>query len=1612
MPHITFLDIEVQPRTGKILDIGAISDAGEILHTSSLLELKEFIRNSKYLCGHNIIGHDIAYLKKSFGEDFFTGYRIIDTLYLSPLLFPQKPYHRLVKDDKLQTEDINNPLNDAKKAKDLFYDEVTAFKSIATPVKEILCSLLNDKKYFRDFFHYLQYFGANKKLSDQIFTHFGDQICNNVEIESIANESPVELAYTVALIECDNSHSITPPWVLKVFPAVERIMFLLRSNPCVQRCQYCNKSFDAVLGLKTYFGFDAYRKFDNEPLQERAVEAAINNKSILAVFPTGGGKSLTFQIPALMAGANAHALTVVISPLQSLMKDQVDNLEKKGITDAVTINGLLNPIDRGKSVTRVEEGTASILYISPESLRSKTIEKLLLGRKIARFVIDEAHCFSSWGHDFRVDYLYIGDFIENFQIKKNLSEPIPVSCFTATAKPQVIDDIRRYFIDKLDLGLELFSAPTARKNLKFRVINCTDDKEKYLHLRELIDIGECPTIVYVSRTKRAELIAEKLLSDGYSALAYHGKMDAEVKTSNQNDFMAGEVDVIVATSAFGMGVDKDNVGLVVHFEISDSLENYVQEAGRAGRKEELLAECYILFNEDDLGKHFLLLNQTKIDKKQVQEVWKAIKGLTKSHSKMSNSALEIARKAGWNDQVDDIETRVKTAISALEESGYVKRIHNSPQIFATSILSKNAEEAIEKIQHSDRFNDKQKHHAIRVIKKLISSKSRHEASDEVAESRVDYISDHLGIAQRDVIRSISLMREEKILADTKDLSAHIQKGNTKSGSLSILQRNMAVEKAMLNYLEEGSNYFHIKEINSHLLNQGIESNPNLIKAILNFWQIRTWIRREKSKGSSDHLIVVLKRKKEGLEPEIEKRHVLAGFIVNFLFGKISHEQNSYQQDNVSSHVEFSVHELKDEYFKANSLFEYKVSVADVESTLFYLSRIEALNIDGGFLVIYNRLNIDRIEQNQRKQYKEEDYDALKTHYDHKIQQIHIVGEYAKKMVADYSGAMTFVEDYFQLNYSSFLKKYFPGSKKDEIAKSITPAKFRQLFGELSLRQLDIVKDKDSQYIQVAAGPGSGKTKLLVHKLASILYMEDVKHEQLLMLTFSRAAVTEFKSRLIKLIGNAALYVEIKTFHSYCFDLLGRMGSIESSDGIVLKAVEKIRNGEVEIGKISKAVLVIDEAQDMDSDENELIKSLMEQNPEMRVIAVGDDDQNIYEFRGSDSKYFQGIGKLENSKFYELVENFRSKSNLVDFTNQFANRIQNRIKTTDINPIDKRAGSIRVLRYESEELISPFVNNFSKQELIGSTCILTFRNDDALHIHAMLTRDKIKSKLIQSNSGFSLLKLMEIRTLLESLKGDGLITISKEALGQSVQLVKEKYKNDPVSSICNGVLKGFEQSYPKTKYFSDLEAYIGESKAEDFIDAGSDTVIVSTMHKAKGSEFDNIFILLNHFSIKNDENRRLLYVALTRAKNNLSIYYKDSYLDDIQVNNIERYEVSGSFDPPTQIALQLAHKDLNLGYFSFVQRRIKRLESGDPLKVNDEGLLNENDEFVAKFSQKFMQGIQTLRNRGYEVVSAKVNFLVYWYNQDKEEENLMPLPELVLSRILGDFCKISHSEKLD
>lgn len=1622
---IVFVDTEIDPTKESVEDIGAIrasfpvrSTNGTKFHSNNLQELKEFLKGAAYVCGHNIINFDLKYIMPQV-ED--AGVRsVIDTLYFSALLFPQRPYHRLLKDDKIQTEELNNPLNDSIKAMELFMDEVTAFEQLDDTMKRIYCTLLGKVPKFRGFFRYLNFHETIEPLS--IKTKFHNRICENTDIEQLAKQNPIELAYCLATISTGDRESIIPYWVQKNYPGVQKVYRILRGRPCAQGCSYCRENFDIHRQLKKKFGYETFREYEGEPLQEKAVEAAVCGKSLLAIFPTGGGKSITFQLPALMAAETESGLTVVISPLQSLMKDQVDNLNHLGITDAVTVNGLLNPVERAEALERIENGIASILYISPESLRSKTIERLLLSRNIVRFVIDEAHCFSSWGQDFRVDYLYIGDFIAEFQKKRQIQ--IPVSCFTATAKQKVISDIREYFNQKLNIELELFSTNATRSNLRYEVIYRADDTEKYSRLRELVEQKNCSTIVYVSRTRRAEEIAQKLSANGFNAKAFHGKMSSDEKIMNQEAFIRGEVQIIVATSAFGMGVDKKDVKLVVHYDISDSLENYVQEAGRAGRDQNIQAECYVLFNEEDLDKHFILLNQTKLSISEIQQVWKGIKDLTRERYHISCSALEIARRAGWDESSSDIETKVRTAISALETSGYLKRGQNCPRVYADSIQVKTAAEAIARINASERYDDRQKTEAIRIIRKLISTRSRSRLDGEEAESRVDYIADHLGIEKQEVIEVVNLMRDDGILASDKELSVFVDSTSLHSHTkVTVLSRFLKLEGFLLDRLWENGQRVSYKAINEEALNQGIRySSVSNIKLIFYFWVIKGYLNKPEGEISNS-ISLVPADTVEKLKARYEKRVQVAEFIESFFLNKAKEkEASSAKDENGYVTLPFSIQELKREYlsmpkqldFSSNVQREEEATLKEVEEALLYLSKINAFRLEGGFFVLYNAMDITRLITDNKIRYKLENYQQLKEYYEMKTQQIHIVGEYANMMVRDYQAALTFVNDYFQMEYRLFLMKYFKGARGSEIKRNITPMKYQKLFENLSEKQSEIISDETSKSVVVAAGPGSGKTMILVHKLASLMLLEDVKHEQLLMLTFSRAAAMEFKKRLVDLIGNAAYFIEIKTFHSYCFDLLGKVGNLENSRNVVHDATQMIKSGEVELDRITKNVLVLDEAQDMDIEEFELVKALMERNEDMRVIAVGDDDQNIYHFRGSDSKYMVELLKYPQSKKYELVDNYRSAYQIVRFANEFVKGLRNRIKTQEIHPVKEEAGGVMVIRSSSflEMTLTNVVKQTWKQENDKTAAVLTTTNMQAYLIAAVLGQMGFRARLIQSNEGFALRNLAEIQYFMEQLKSDEPV-IHEEIWEEACLRLKKKFFASGNLASCLDLLRQFSELNGK-KYYTDLDSFLREARFEDFCSFEKDEICVSTIHKAKGREFDTVYMLVSGYSELSDEQRRNIYVGITRAKSELYIFHDTSYFDNIR-NGMQSREFrwgvdSAVYPEPEEIILPLFHKDVWLGFFKSrtCQTIIPDLQSGDPLRVKEE-LQGEGSRLyfeaniqgrwqkAACCSKDFFKTVAAHKQKGYAPIEAQVQFIVSWWDKDEEKAYDILLPVLKMRK---------------
>lgn len=1584
---IVFIDSEIDISSEEILDLGACANQNDSYHGADINKFREFVKGYHYVVGHNIVSHDLKYLSSFLDNDFTP----IDTLFLSALLFPKRPYHRLVKDDKLRSFEKNNPLHDAEKAMALFYDEVNAFQKLEDDLKRIFYLLLSEKEGYQGFFNYIEY-ESSGEVAELIKSYFSRQICANSDIEKICLDKPIELAYALAVISTDDESSIIPPWILRNYPETDTIIQKLRNTPC-NNCDYCNHQFNVRKKLKELFGYEEFRLFDGKPLQEKAVLAAVRGESLIAVFPTGGGKSLTFQLPALIAGQAEHALTVVISPLQALMKDQVDSLRKHGII-AVAINGLLDPISRKEAIELVQNGTASILYIAPEALRNNTIQTLLKKRIVSRFVIDEAHCFSSWGQDFRVDYLYIGKFIRELEKEKRLSYSIPVSCFTATASKWVLRDIRNYFLNELGLSMQTYVASSERKNLKYE-IRAKYGNDKYSEIRTLISANNCPTIVYVFSVKKTHEIAKRLCNDGILARAFNGEMNSKDKQEVQEAFINNEIDVMVATSAFGMGVDKDDVSLVIHYQMPSSIENYLQEAGRAGRKESITGRCIALYDETDIDFLFYFLNQTKLTIDEINNIWSAIKRLSKKHSTITKSGNEIAKEAGWTDNTQrDTEVSVRTAINALENAGYIERLNNVTWVYATGIIPKTMEEAVTIIRHTTLLDDNQKKIARLIVENLIGSRSRAKAGNEDSSKRTDYLADVIGEKHSDVIAVVEILKEIGILADSSDLKAYIDMGDTENKSILRLKRFLKLEDLLLNYLDWEDQIFNYKDYNEYIRFAKVgQVTPAQIKTILYYWTMKGYVSIG-GQASASIINIVFRKKKSEVQKDYLLRQDICTFIIEYLFEKYSSESDSEHQ-----FVEFSLLELQKAFSEQPVLHKLTVSIKELQDALMYLQRIDSMDIEGGFFVLYQPYKIKRIENNPRKRYTIEDYHALKTYYQQKMRQIHMIDEYSKLMMEDEKMASKFALDYFELDNDSFDKKYFSKERIKALRNNVSPRKYDELFGHLSKVQKEIINDNESQHILVTAGPGSGKTMVLVHKLASLILLEDVKCEQLLMLTFSRLAATEFKDRLIKLIGKPAYGVEIKTFHSYCFDILGRKGDKSDFNNIVSDAVNAIRNGDVELDRITKAVLVVDEAQDINCDEYELIKVIMDSHPDMRVVMVGDDDQNIFEFRGSSSEYMKSFAEENNATYYHMIDNYRSGESVVCFANKYAQKLVGRLKQEPIRSVSSNEGEVSLTKYASDNLELPLIDKIIDNQTYSDSCVLTWTNEESLRVVTALSEKGINARLIQGDDKVKLNNIAELHRFRDILYEEVITPIiPKDTWMFARDSICEEFRGSSILNTCLTIIDRFETTNDPM-YLNDFEEYLLESSFEDFIEDKKNEIVVSTIHKSKGREFNTVYLVLNHCELATEENKRVVYVGLTRAKENLHILYNGNIMDDMYQSCDHIFEDNILYERVSNARLDLTYTDVWLDYFIDYQDDIKNVRSGAELRIDKTTLYAETLKGyvpVAKLSKAGRKKVmQMVGNNENYTINAEARFIVYWRKSDNPQDYLIILPSLYL-----------------
>ena len=421
---------------------------------------------------------------------------------------------------------------------------------------------------------------------------------------------------------------------------------------------------DPRLALKEHFGYDDFREGQRE-----VVEKLLSGKNLLGAFPTAFGKSICYQLPGLML----PGLTVIISPLISLMKDQVDTLQEKGINFAGLLNSSLTPEEHRQELKRLADGEIKLLYVSPERFRSRRFLNTLKSHKVMLFVVDEAHCISQWGHDFRPDYLALRTAIQAVN-------PHSVALLTATATPEVREDI----INQLQVEkCETIIQSVERPNLKFSVCEVPGEPEKYQLLTKQLDQLTGKGIVYAGTRRQTEEIAEYLKGKGYRVDFYHGTREESERTRVQDAFFddtTAGIEIVVATNAFGMGIDKPDIRYVIHWTIAGSLEHYYQEAGRAGRDGED-SQCILFFCSGDrrLQEHFI--EQSAPNKLDLLELLKLIEN-SPSVGKFRLVRVQEMESTG---EVD--ESKIRVGISYLEKLGCLQRMYNIPSSISVDLIA-------------------------------------------------------------------------------------------------------------------------------------------------------------------------------------------------------------------------------------------------------------------------------------------------------------------------------------------------------------------------------------------------------------------------------------------------------------------------------------------------------------------------------------------------------------------------------------------------------------------------------------------------------------------------------------------------------------------------------------------------------------------------------------------------------------------------------------------------------------------------------------------------------------------------------------------------------------
>ena len=1547
------LDLEIGGKAPRILAIGAVRDDTGRGFTrkgsgmkAALTELDRFADGASCLLGHNIIKFDVPYLTAADPSLRLLKLPVIDTLRLSPLAFPRNPYHSLVKhyqDGGLRRGRINDPELDARLALDVFRAQRIA---LAESTSEDLLAAWHrlcvgdpdgqDRaldKLFSDLREADRPTGAQARL---VISRLLDGCgCTSFTSDILAGTGEGNsargwnLAYVLAWLSVAGGNSVVPPWVRHQFPETGRIVRRLRDNACTDPdCRWCRERHDAGEELRRWFRFNEFRPEpacgDGRPMQQAIVEEAMAGRHVLGILPTGTGKSVCYQIPALSRHHKTGELTVVISPLVALMSDQVEGLKQRDIDSCVTVNGMLSMPQRSDALDRVRLGDAAMLLISPEQLRSRTLCRVLEQREIGAWVMDEAHCLSRWGHDFRPDYRYVGRYIRE-RVGKG---PVPpVLCLTATAKPDVIRDIRRHFRNELKIELKVFDGGSERTNLGFEVIP-TSGGEKFGHIHQILesqlpDDGSGGAIIYCATRQGSEEIAQFLAIQGADAEHFHAGLLPEAKQEVQRRFIAGELQAIAATNAFGMGIDKPDVRLVIHADIPGSLENYLQEAGRAGRDRKP-AQCILFYTPEDVERQFSMSARSRLTRREIHGVLRALRNLGRKKP-TGNGLIATAGEILGEDNENAFErdsatddNRVRTAVAWLEEAKLLRRDENFVQVFPSSLQVSTIDEAKGRLKAQTGISEQYCKQLLDIVETLINAESDQGLSTDelMAVSRLGpdairgalYDLERFGVASNDTV-----------------LTAFVHTG-VKHSSEKRLEESAALEKALIAHMREAapdlgkgeSSLLHLRIAAQRLSDQGlIDPLPERL------WRIVLGVSRDGRgdegiggsmrvrKRDSETGQISLLREWDAVAETAALRRDAASVLLNHLLSSLPAGSRG-----VDLLAETTLGKLL-QAMKSDMVLMKNARNPErlLDRALLWLHEQEVLRLNKGLAVFRSAMTIN-LEKSYSRGFSNVEFEPLSQHYKGQVLQVHVMKEYAARGLADMGEAERLVADYFRLPEGEFLERWLPGRDR-EIGRETTPESWRAIVEVLNNpeQRRIVADDREKKNVLVLAGPGSGKTRVLVHRIAYLVRVRRENPKGILALAYNRHAAVEIRRRLSDLIGDDVRGVTVLTCHALAMRLAGTSfcGLEERPDNamfrdVMNRATELLRGEGLppdEADERRERLLagfrwiLIDEYQDIGPEQYELIsalagRTLNDNEGKLTLFAVGDDDQNIYAFAGASVEYIRRFEQDYPSTVTYLTANYRSTANIIDAANAVIEPARERMKTghpihidrnrsqapkggdwEGIDPVSRGRVQILPSGRNPTDQARVVMQEYSRLEGLDRNwnwtrcAVIASEWKYLAPVRAFCEARGIPSQMGDEEiPGFW--GLRETRNLVAWLRNrnPGVID-SRNLCGWIDEQTQNRWTDLLIQAAEEHRLETGGGKVP-TDHFIEWLAEWGRD-----VRRRQHGLLLVSAHRAKGLEFDHVAVLDGGWDQFNrntdrDERRRLYYVAMTRAKQTLAL----------------------------------------------------------------------------------------------------------------------------------------------